>query len=223
MHKGPKIVRKAYLSNIGLGWTLEQQEKLLATEAPDWPATLYKDELPARALRARNPDALKERAALVRSSSRRRDDEVIHVVSLGVLAWRQDDFASFIEKLADQRYTLVAHHDAKTFNLAHEKDRRAAVEAFPESRKKGSRQKGRLIGAKRSAEIRNARSREACEKIRERWSLSSELYATADLITETGFSRNTVQRWLGKRPAAQARRLRNLKRAQRIAQEISET
>lgn len=191
---------------------------------PGWPVTLYRDELPARALRARNPESLADRTSLARPTSRRSETEVIHVASLGALAWRQDDFAAFIESLAGRKPTVISYHDQKTFHLSDRKAIQQIVAAFPESRKHGSRQKGRLIGAYNSAEIRNARSKAASERIRERWSLPSEMYSTADLIAETGFSRNTVQRWLGKRPAAQARRLRNLKRAQRMAaQEVVAT
>ena len=207
---------RAYLSNVTPGWSIARQTEVLAANVPGWPVAIYQDELRPGVRRARNPAALVERAALLRPTSRR-TVETVHVASIGVMAWRADDFAHVLEALGVRRATLVSHHEGLTFDCTRPADRRRAVELFPTARAEGGRQKGRLVGARRSAELRNAASKAAAEKVRDRWGAAG--YTEKALVAETGFSRNTIVRWLGKWTHAVERRIRNEARAARKALE----
>jgi hypothetical protein len=204
------VADKAYISNIAHGWSIERQLTMLASSVVGWPIPVYRDEIKRNALTARDPDALEQRGDLLRPTARRSVD-TIHVVSLGVLAWRVDDFARVIEALASRKTVITEHHTGLTFDLRQEDERRQIVERFPISRREGSRQKGRLIGAKASAEKRNAASKAAAEAIKDRWGAPG--HTASQLVVESGYTYHTMVRWLGKWEPARRRRERNAKRA----------
>lgn len=208
------MVDKAYISNIAYGWTLEQQISVLASSVPEWPVRLYRDELKRAALAAREPESLEQRRALLRPTARQSLD-TIHVASLGVLAWRADDFARVVDTLAARKATVVEHHTGLTFDLDWEGDQRQIVQQFPISRREGSRQKGRLVGAQASAAKRNAISKAAADRIADRWGVKGQT-ATA-LCAEVGFTYHTMRRWLGKWEVVARKLERNAKRAAKIA------
>ncbi len=191
---------------------MEQQEQLLAERVPGWPIPVFCDELKARALRKRDPATLGARSSMARPTTRRLSGETIHVASLGALAWRQDDFARFLDVLAGRKAVLIAYHEGeRAFNLASAEDRQAAITAFPEARQRGSRQKGRIIGAKVSAERRLNASRAGADKVRDRWGKPGEVQYK--LVAETGLTINTVVKQLGLWRIAKARWKRRIERA----------
>ncbi len=162
---------KAYLSNISPAWSIARQKEVIGPPLPGGAVAAYLDELKPRHLRRRSPDDLVERAVLCRPTGRR-GPEIVRVASIGVMAWRQDDFARVVEALGARRAALVSHHDGETFDLQSATARQRAIELFPTARKEGGRQRGRAVGARRSAEIRNAASKAAAEAVRARWGAS---------------------------------------------------
>lgn len=188
---------------------MEQQERLLAERVPGWPIPVFRDELKARALRKRDPATLTARSSMARPTTRRLSGETIHVASLGALDWRQDSFAKFVNTLASRKVVLIAYHEVqRTFDLTRAEDRKAAIDAFPEARQRGSRQKGRIIGAKVSAERRVAASQAAADRVRDRWGKPGEIQYK--LVAESGVTRNTVTDRLGPWRIAKARWKRRL-------------
>lgn len=148
-------------------------------------------------------------AALHHRYSTAASGETIHVASLGALAWRQDDFAKLVGVLASRRGVLIAYHEVeRTFDLTRAEDRQAAIDAFPEARQRGSRQKGRIIGARVSAERRLAASKAGADRVRDRWGKPGEVQYK--LVEETGVTLNTVVKQLGLWRIAKARWKRRL-------------
>lgn len=204
------MATKTYFSNLAPSWPIAAQEKLLRRRLPDLNMkAAHCDELRARQLRSRNPEWLGDRAALVRPTSRANGSMILHVATLAILAWRVDDFRRWAQQLADRGCIIEAHAEAMTFDLANG-GLEAAVAQFPISRTASGRLRGALSGAAASAATRNARSKAAADKIKDRW--GDPAHTALALCEEAGFTYHTMRRWLPRWEIAQARRERNAKR-----------
>lgn len=99
--------RKTYASNILRHLPLEAQRKTLAKVPP--PVETYEDVLKPRHLKAHSPDALKERAMLLRPTSRKGHEETIYVASLGVLGgWTAEHCMNALGAAGARNATVVA-------------------------------------------------------------------------------------------------------------------
>ncbi len=99
--------RKTYASNILRHLPLEAQRNALA-KVPQ-PAETYEDVLKPRHLKAHSPEALKERAMLLRPTSRKGHEETIYVASLGVLGgWTAEDCLKALGAAGARNATVVA-------------------------------------------------------------------------------------------------------------------
>ncbi len=99
--------RKTYASNILRHLPLEAQRKVLA--GVEKPYETYEDILKPRHLKAHSPDALKERAMLLRPTSRKGHEEMIYVASLGVLGgWTAEDCLKALGAAGARNATVVA-------------------------------------------------------------------------------------------------------------------
>jgi hypothetical protein len=96
------MIVRTYLSNISRRWPIEKQRALLGKRTPE-----YLDDLRPAALKRRNAKDLKERAQLLRPTSRT-DGEIIEVASFQVLAWSHKDFCEVIAAASARRATLRA-------------------------------------------------------------------------------------------------------------------
>jgi hypothetical protein len=206
------MTHRTYISNISPSWSIADQEKLLADRV--LPGPVYLDELKPRQLRSRDTSKLEQRAALLRQTARR-DRMTTHVATLAILDWRQPGFRKFLEGLAARGDILVAHSEKRSFDLRNREELDAAVAMFPISRTESGRRAGRLVGAAASAATRNAISKAAADKIKDRW--GAEGHTATALVAESGFTYHTMRRWLGRWEDAAKRRKRNEKRAAKIA------
>ena len=211
------MTRRPYVSNLTPAWSIARQLELLAANVPGWPIEVYRDELKRTALRTRDAGALTARASLLRPTGRK-GREYVDVASIAVMDWRADGFARVLEALAKRGAMLVSHHEGLTFDCTQAADRREAIELFPKARKEGGRVKGRRDGAKASADMRNAVSREAAERVKDRW--GSPDWTEKALVKESGRSRNTIVKHLGEwRPARKNWKLRAERAAKKALEE----
>jgi DNA invertase Pin-like site-specific DNA recombinase len=210
------MTHRTYISNISPSWSIADQEKLLAERVPNWPDAVYRDELKPRQLRARDTEKLEQRAELLRLTGRKARTTT-HVATLAVMDWRQPSFRKLLEGLAARGDRLFAHQENRLFDLTYTGDIEAAVAQFPISRTESGRRAGRLVGAAASAATRNAISKAAAEKIKDRW--GAEGHTATALVAESGFTYHTMKRWLGRWEDAAKRRKRNAKRAAKLQEQ----
>lgn len=142
---------------------------------------------------------------MLRQTSRKEIDH-IYVMSLGVIADKEDDFRAFLKLLNQRKAYLHSTEESITICPAAKCD--AAVRSWKEARRNGIQK----IGGRISAELRRKQSLEAAEKIRDRWPLPSKTWRTSMLLTEAGFTYNTAITILGPRPIAQYNYQAKLKR-----------
>lgn len=126
----------------------------------------------------------------------RKTDLIIHVASIGIIAATEKDIRAFGE-LCKKRKATVFARDEKHW-LSNQSVNKL-VDIWRESRKNGAAN----IGARISADRKKATTKEAIEKIKDRWPLSSDEWPTKVLLAEAGISLNTAKAHLGKRPIAQ--------------------
>jgi hypothetical protein len=218
---------RVYLSNIAPGWSIQQQQEMLADHlgrrlgTPDW---TYIDRLSAVKRKAHAASSLTQRTALLRDTSRSKHIEAVIIVSLACLAWEQVDFLQCVAAIGTHGATLIAL----------DTDRRIAPDASPteiadaaqefvarrRAAKGGMGQLGYLV----SAERRATEAKAAALCIKDRWQLPTKDYPTDALLAEVGICRNTANLYLGKRPDAQ-RKHRNAaarNRVRRIPVEVQE-
>lgn len=131
----------------------------------------------------------------------RKEDNHIYVMSLGVIADNQEDFVNFLELMKKRKAILHVTEDENGFScdVRHWKHS-DAIKAWKEARKNGVTK----IGGRISADIRLRESKEACDKIKDRWPMPNSTWPTFVLLKEAGISLNTAKKFLGRRPLEQA-------------------
>ena len=200
-HDGQML--RFYLSNVRLTWPFARQEAVIAARFPDWlSGAVYRDDLPVRKRKAHSPDDLSQRAMMLRVTSRRRGSTV-YVPSLAVLALTPDDLAGdVLPGLAARGDTLASIEDGTTVPPDASPDQIAtALAAFRSAmRRVGDYGKP---GGMVSGERRAAATKAACETVRERWGMPSDLWTIKDLDAESGVCRPSLLRYLGPRTDAQ--------------------
>src|SRR6185437_3807334 len=110
------MTHRTYISNISPSWSIADQERLLADLVPNWPESVYRDELKPRQLRARDTAKLEQRAVLLRATGRKAR-MTTHVATLAIMDWRQSSFRKLLEGLAARGDRLFAHHEERFFDL----------------------------------------------------------------------------------------------------------
>lgn len=199
---------KSYAANIL--WQLPMREQLLLlAKAPTGPTIEhYQDDLKPRALRAHSPSNLKERAALLSPTARKRGEETIYVASLGVLAWVAEDFMDCLAAAASRNATIVSLDTGRVIPpTAGAAELSAAQKEFLTARRKHQTNNGRLSGVEASRAIRMADTKARAALIADDW--HSVVAATDDLLMRAGKMRRgtivpmawaTAVRLLGRRP-----------------------
>lgn len=204
-------MNRAYLSNISPVWLFERQEALLRAALPSYPSDVqvFRDEVDALTRKARNAKALTQRAEMLWPKSRPRD-ETIHVASLAVLAWTQDDMMLTLTlalargasvRALDVDLTITASSGP---NVLH-----AAAEAFA----KGKAARAAYFGGSISGPRKEAKAKAKAERIRDIYGLPIDAMPWAELLRISGLTRNTIIKHLGPRKPHQVDWLANQKRA----------
>ena len=176
---------KALIS--ALTWrSLEMQRKAFA----DLPCFVAPDDLPQ----------------LLRPTTRKEADR-IHVLSLGVIADKEKDFREFLALAKKRKVEIVSREDNQTFQVNGNCEN--LVKWWKDARRTGAAK----IGANIGAEQKKAATKEAIDKIKDRWPLPSKEWSTAALLAEADLSFNTVKSRLGSRIIAQANHRAKVKRA----------
>lgn len=198
--------RKTYSSNILRHWPIEAQQAELA-KLPK-PVEGYEDVLKPRALKAHSPVDLKERAELLRRTSRKGGTETIYVASLGVLAWVAEDFMAAMGAAAARNATVTAMDTGRTISpTATAAELAEALSEFLTARRRHQTSGGRLAGVEASKAVRMADSAARAALIADEW--HGVTAATDDLLLRAGKVRRgsvvpmawaTAVRLLGRRP-----------------------
>ena len=205
---------KAYISNIDPAWPISRQRELLAGID-----RVYEDRLNQAALKRRDPKELKDRALLLRPTSRQ-TPEVIVVASINCLAWTWEDLCAAVVAAEARHATIREASTGWQFapgDGAGELARRLPTFA---------RQK-RARGLVKSREEYNAQrladTRRRAELIKPYWHLPNSEWPKAVLLEMAGqdgkpMALATAERHLGNRYAAQKEyALRNRQQAGRLA------
>jgi len=206
---------RAYLSNVVRIWPIEKQEALLAEHIPNWPndVAVYRDEVKPEARRSHSDEALKERASMLRRTSRRHGTEAIYVASFCVLAWTPEDWMKCMAAAAERGAAIIALDTGTT--VPPTADAKQMAEAFSEflaGRRRAQTGEGRKVGALISAAARLADTKRRVALIEEDW--KGRAFSTEELLLRAGrtpkgrrqvvpMAYNTAVLHLGKRRVAQ--------------------
>jgi len=97
---------RAYMSNILKVWTPTDQQELLDSVGEK--LMLYRDELRPGERKLKAPEAMVERAAMLRPTGRKGRDETIYIACLGLLAWDLRDLLRCLASAQARGATIVA-------------------------------------------------------------------------------------------------------------------
>ena len=193
---------RAYLSNLSPLWPWEKQEDLLRQEVPAWPkgVTVYRDDLDARQRRGRSQDALAARSNLLRTTTRRRADDVILLPSLAVLDWTHDGVVTALAA-ASARGATVRVLDC---GLEIAADAGAAVmaevaKAFATAKMRDKLHRRGEAGGRVSGAARKAAAAEKMKAVAALWHDPKETRTDAELARMAGVSVNTMKAHHGPR------------------------
>lgn len=179
--------------------TLDYQDKILAPAVPSWPdVSIYEDD-----------DGLHH---LFRPTQRKTSD-TIYMASIGLLGVEGEHVENIAREFMKRGWRLIAVEekiDWKKITV------REVLDAWQDARINGAAK----IGGRISAENRKARVQRACDTIRGRWKLPSNIWPTKILLKEAGISFNSIKSVLGSRFIAQANYQAMLKRKEREAKGI---
>lgn len=133
---------------------------------------------------------------LLRPSTRKGRDR-IHVMSLGVIADSEKKFRDFLADAKTRKVEIVSKEDGQTFVVNGNCEN--LVKWWKVARTNGAAK----IGAQISAKNKKQATAMGIAKIKDRWPLPSEEWATKALLQEAGISYNTAKTLLPPRPVAQ--------------------
>ncbi|MCX7177994.1 MAG: hypothetical protein NTX56_04220 [Proteobacteria bacterium] len=208
------MAERHYISNIALGWPVEDQVAMLAGMGPQ-----YQDHIGPTLRKFRRASDLKKRADMLRPTTRKGGTETIHVAGFPVLAWNATDFTAVLAAAAARGATI---HSVST-GLRVPPDAPAAVvaEAMAQFSKGRYRAPGLPLGREIARDKKLADTQVRLDRIRDRWPLPEP--PTADLLAEAGQKRRggvivpmsygLACQHLGKRPLAQKRHQQKIARA----------
>lgn len=207
---------RAYLSNVVRIWPLDKQEAMLAENIPGWPhdVAVYRDEVKPKARRSHSDEALKERATMLRRTSRRGDgSEAIYVASFCVLAWTPEDWMRCMAAAAQRGAAVIALDTGTILQpTAGAQERADAFSEFLAGRRRAQTGEGRKVGALISAAARLADTKTRVALIADDWKRRE--FSTEALLLRAGrtpkgrrqivpMAYNTAVLHLGKRRVAQ--------------------
>ncbi|MGB9154398.1 MAG: hypothetical protein WCD70_15075 [Alphaproteobacteria bacterium] len=177
-----KMTHKAYISDKT--WrTAQYQADAFATHFGDYWSTIpmYEGESGL--------------AAILRPT-RRNEQITLAVVSLGVLARTYPEWGDLLPDIRRKKISILSLESGVYPPTCSAK---LITQHWKEARASGAAK----IGGRISADKKKAFTKEAADKIADRWPLPSKEWRTEDLLNEAGISLNTAKAHLGKRPIAQ--------------------
>lgn len=134
-------------------------------------------------------------AAILRPT-RRNEQITLAVVSLGVLARTYPEWGDLLPDIRRKKISILSLESGVYPPTCSAK---LITQHWKEARASGAAK----IGGRISADKKKAFTKEAADKIADRWPLPSKEWRTEDLLNEAGISLNTAKAHLGKRPIAQ--------------------
>jgi hypothetical protein len=192
------MIEKAYFSNISAAWPMNRQQALVGQHE-----RTYADKLGPTAIRRQQADALKERASLLRPTSRREGERIVFA-SWAVLAFDAQDLGGVIKAAAARQATLHAVHENETIEPTEAGELVAEViTRFSRRVRSGSRGRTRKEIAAEIEEATKARCALIAEDWPKRERSTPELLALAGVKPGKPMAYATACLYLGKRPKAQ--------------------
>ena len=193
---------------------MEEQRAILA-EAGVPLDQLFFDKLSRRQIKERRPEDLKDRAQLVRPTSRT-TPEVIYVAAFRVLGWTMGDIADTLSKAARRNASVYAVHSGKHLPLtagdAAIMDALVEIEADRRHGLYVQQLKAGREATKRRRDRKWERARKIAEPEWHRQSDDPEWKSGKEIAEQVGYSVRTLQNRLGPRREAQRERKRNVRK-----------
>lgn len=138
--------------------------------------------------------------------TKRKSRDTYFAASVACFAKDEDEFRALIDFCRQRKACLGAVEEVFSWHSGQTTS--GAVKAWREARINGAAKVGALMSARR----REAGSKLACDKIKDRWPLPNKEWRTPALLKEADLSYNTAIKYLGKRPIAQYNYQAKLKR-----------
>lgn len=145
------------------------------------------------------------RLALVRPTSRKEQD-IIHVASIACLSDDEDDLIDFLRAAKKRNLKIICAEEK--FEWYPQRSLSLVLRAWKMARNNGAAR----VGGQISAAKREAMAKAGAEKIKGRWCLPNSAFKTDDLLKEADISRTSANKYLGRRPMAQANHVAAQKR-----------
>lgn len=152
---------------------------------------------------------------ILRPTTRRTSDTYV-AASVACFEKREVDLRVFLAGCRKKKIHLASVEEE--FHWSPTQSPLTAIKAWKAARVNGAAK----IGGRMSADLREAKSRKACAKIKDRWPEPSKTWPTDTLLREAGaevgkkrLAYNTAIKFLGKRPIVQYNHQAKLKRKAR--------
>jgi len=193
---------KCYVRNGVWAWPVERQQKALG-DAWDRSAA-FEDVLRADVAKAPGrvrPEALVERAEMLRPSGRRKDE--IHVATLLAIAVSEADLVSVLAAASARNAAIVAHDSGLRIEpSAGAADMAKAIADWQRAKELARTEPGRLEGVRVAAEKKRNRTMKLTKIARPLWrSTKPDRPTTSEIEAQVGLSAKTLYAELGRRPA----------------------
>jgi hypothetical protein len=147
---------------------MAQQKLVLSTVIADWEqVAVFQDQLDRRDRRNKDASSLPDRANMLRPTSRKEPDR-IHVASLAVLAWDEDDFTALVGTVVARGGVIISVDDEFTVSAA---TLTQAVAMWKMARKRSRTIGVQLKGARISADKKRAVAAAGVERIKQYWGM----------------------------------------------------
>ena len=192
---------RAYVRDGVPGLTMAKQEEILTAAGIDI-SDAYRDMLKKAQIKRRSPDELRDRARMMRPTSRG-TPEIIYVASLRCLGWTMADIARAIAAAGRRNASIHAVDIAETFNAETIPERlMLALANADDARRIGQTADGRSAGVTAAA-IKKEKKRKAQLAIAAPlWVLPSGEISATEIANQVKMSVRSLHKWLGPRQEA---------------------
>jgi hypothetical protein len=199
------MATRIYFSNISPHWPFERQKKLAEEKVPGFPdgVTIFQDDLSAGQRKVHQESDLKERAQLLRASTRKGGETII-LPSLAVFDWTIAGMLACLTQAAARKAVVrVLDADLEIGIKPSPAVLNKAIAAFHKARDRDRRMEPGKKGGQISGGARAAQAKTIALKYKADWEASKK---TSNAIAkESGLSVNTLKLYLGGR--VEARRI----------------
>lgn len=137
------------------------------------------------------------RSLLLRPTSRK-EPAIFYVASIACLSDDEDDLIDFLRAAKKRDVRIICIEE--NFEWYPQRSLSIVLKAWKLARNNGAAR----VGGQISAAKREAIARAGAAKIKDRWPLPNAAWRTEDLLKEGELSRTSANKYLGRRPLAQA-------------------